>query len=263
MSSAAHAVEGGIGAYFLGTRDTLSGIVPPAGTYLSLTYDHLSGDVDGITVGGLPIRANVNVDLNLYRLGLTHVLDGEIAGGTPGFNVTIPIPDVALDYTAVTPPVVGVGFDDATSGVGDIAVTGLLGWHSGNLHTSTALSIYMPTGDYSTASLDIPNRTIDALSNGKNIWSFQPVFAATWLDPKTGFEASGAASLLFSTKNTATNYQTAPAFQFEGAVVQRLPSGWGIGLAGYTYQQLADDSGSGADQSRAFLGAESLKARVR
>ena len=31
------AVEGGIGAYFMGTRDTFAGIVPPPGTYLSFT----------------------------------------------------------------------------------------------------------------------------------------------------------------------------------------------------------------------------------
>jgi hypothetical protein len=35
------AVEGGIGAYFMGTRDTFAGIVPPPGTYLSFTYDYL------------------------------------------------------------------------------------------------------------------------------------------------------------------------------------------------------------------------------
>jgi hypothetical protein len=94
------------------------------------------------------------------------------------------------------------------------------------------------------------------------VWSFQPVFAATWLNPETGLEVSGAASLLFSTYNEATDYQTAPAFQLEAAVVQRLRSGWGFGLTGYTYQQLADDSGDGADLTRRALGADSLRARV-
>ncbi|MEE4188511.1 MAG: transporter, partial [Roseobacter sp.] len=248
--------------YFLGSRDTLAGIVPPPGTYLSFSYDYLKGDVQGLSLGGLPIRADAEIELNLIRLGFTTAFDTTIWGATPAINVVLPIPDISLDYTAVTAPLAGRSIDDDVFGVGDISVTGLLGWHSGNLHYSTALTVYMPTGSYETASIDVPNREIEALSLSKNVWSFQPAFAATWLNPQTGFEVSGAASLLFSTKNSATDYQTAPALQLEAAVVQRLRSGWGFGVTGYHYQQLDDDSGRGASQTRAALGARSLKARV-
>jgi hypothetical protein len=258
----AGAVEGGTGAYFLGSRDTLAGIVPPPGVYLSFSYDRLEGEVEGISIGGLPIRADVEVDLNLYRFGYTQVFEAELWGGSPAINVTIPVPDIELSYTAVTPPLDGVGIKDTSSGIGDITVTGLVGWHRDTLHYSAGLSIYMPTGDYDTASINAADRSADILSNGKNVWSFQPFVAVTSLDPLTGLEISGAASLLFSTFNNATDYQTAPALQLEGAVVQRIPSGWGFGLTGYTYQQLANDSGRGADRTQAALGARSLKARV-
>lgn len=256
------AVEGGIGAYFLGTRDTLAGIVPPPGTYLSFSYDYLKGDVQGLSLGGLPIRADAEIELNLIRLGFTNAFDTSIWGATPAINVVLPIPDISLNYTAVTPPIVGKSVEDDVFGVGDLSITGLLGWHRGNLHYSTGLTIYAPTGSYDTASIDIADREIDVLSLSKNVWSFQPALAATWLNPETGFEVSGAASLLFSTENDATDYQTAPALQLEAAVVQRIKSGWGFGLTGYYYQQLDDDSGRGADQTRAALGARSLKARV-
>ena len=75
-------------------------------------------------------------------------------------------------------------------------------------------------------------------------------------------EFSGAASILFGTKNDATEYQTAPAVQLEGAIVQRIPSGWGFGLTVYHYEQIDNDSGSGAELTQAFLGAQSLRARV-
>lgn len=257
-----HAVEGGTGAYFLGSRDTLAGIVPPPGTYLTFSFDRLEGDVEGISIGGLPIRADAQVDLNLYRFGFTQVLDKQLWGGTPGFNVTIPVPDISLSYTAVTPPLSGLGVNDTTSGIGDITVTGFVGWHRDTLHYSAGMSVYMPTGDYDTATINIADRSVDVLSNGKNVWSFQPYVAVTSLDPRTGLELSGAASLLFSTFNNATDYQTAPSLQLEGAVVQRLRSGWGFGLTGYTYQQLSNDSGRGADVTQDFLGADSLKARV-
>lgn len=256
------AVEGGIGAYFMGTRDTFAGAVPPAGTYVSFTYDHLQGEVGGLSVGGLPIKADTRLRLNLLRIGITRVFEGGLWGGAPAINLTVPLLDADLSWTAVTPPLTGAAIDDTTSGIGDLSLTALVGWRRQRLHYSAGATIYAPTAPYETASVDARNRTVDALSNGKNVWSFQPYVAATWLDTSTGFEASGAASLLASTKNAATEYQSAPALQLEGAVVQRIPSGWGFGGTGYFYQQLGDDRGAGAQRTRAALGADSLQARV-
>lgn len=256
------AVEGGTGAYFVGSRDTLAGVVPPPGTYTALTYDYLSGSVQGLSVGGLTIRADADVELNLYRLGWTQSIDARLWGGQPAFNLTVPIPDISLSYTAVSPPIAGAQVNDGASGVGDMAFSGLLGWNRGNLNYSAAFTITAPTGNYETATINIPARSVDAVSVSKNVWSFQPTVAATYLNPENGLEVSGAASVLFSTENDATSYQTAPALQFETAIVQRIPSGWGFGLTGYAYQQLGDDSGAGADATRAFLGAKSLQARV-
>ena len=39
LAPAAQAVEGGIGHYFLGTRDSFAGVAPAPGTYLSFSYD--------------------------------------------------------------------------------------------------------------------------------------------------------------------------------------------------------------------------------
>jgi len=258
----AHAVEGGLGAYFIGTRDTFAGFVPEPGTYTALTFDHLDGSVDGLSLGGLPIAADANLELNLWRLNVTQVFNAQIFGGTPAIDVTLPYVSGDLSFIAIRPPLQGASISDAASGLADITVTGLVGWHRGNLHYSTGLSVFVPTGDYQTASIDIADRSISALSVGKNVWSFQPYFAATWFVPERGFEASGAISFLFSEKNDDTDYQTAPAIQFEGAVVQRFRSGWGVGLAGYTYQQLGDDTGRGADALKIALGASSLKAQV-
>jgi hypothetical protein len=258
----AFAVEGGLGAYFLGTRDTFAGFVPEPGTYTNLTFDHVEGSVDGVSLAGLPIAADADLDLDLWRLAVTQVFDGQVFGGTPAVNVVVPFPVANLSFTAIRPPLEGASIDDTLSSFGDISLTGLVGWHRGNLHYSTGLTIYAPTGDYETASINVQERTVQVLNAGKNVWSFQPFFAATWFVPERGFEASGAISLLFSEENDATDYQTAPAIQLEGAVVQRFRSGWGVGLAGYTYQQLDDDSGAGAEFTRIALGASSLRAEV-
>ncbi|MEP4461953.1 transporter [Roseibium sp.] len=259
----ASAVEGGLGAYLPGSRTSFAGIVPGPGSYVGLDLVTSSGSVTGLSLGGLPIRADTDLKLSFAKFSYTYVFDAALWGGTPAININIPfVIDANLTFTGITPPLVGVPIDDTTSGVGDITITPMVGWHSGMLHYSAGFSIFAPTGSYSTASIDIPNRTINALNTGKNIWSFQPVFAVTHMNPDTGLEFSGAASLLFSTRNKATDYQNAPALNLEGAVMQHLPSGWAFGAVGYVYQQLDDDSGSGAAATKAALGASSLQARV-
>ena len=143
--------------------------------YLSLSYDNLRGDVAGVSIGGLPIRADAEVEVNLVRLGVTQSFDAGILGGRPALNLTVPILDVDLDFIAVSAPIAGAEVNDTTSGAGDIIVTPILGWSRGMLHYSASLSIYAPTGDYETATIDVADRSVDPRSNGKNVWSFQPV----------------------------------------------------------------------------------------
>jgi len=263
IPSASLAVEGGAGAYLLGSRGSFAGIVPGPGVYGGIDFVYMDGSVDGLSLAGLPIRANTDLSVSFAKLSLTTVFDAELWGGTPALNINIPlISNANLSFVGVTPPIAGVPIEDSTSGVGDITVTSLVGWHSGNLHYSAAFSVFLPTGAYSPSVIDIPNRSVEALNTGKNIWSFQPVIAATHFDPAKGLEFSGAASLLFSTRNDATDYQNAPALNLEGAVLQHTKSGWAFGATGYAYQQLSDDSGSGAETTKAFLGAKSLKASV-
>lgn len=262
-ASPSYAVEGGLGAYLLGSRDSFAGIVPGPGVYVGLDVVHSEGSVQGLTLGGLPIRADTELKLDFLKLSVTKVFDTQLWGGTPAININIPfVLDANLSFIGQVPPITGLAMHDSTSGVSDIAVTSMVGWHKGNLHYSAALSIFAPTGSYHTANIDIPGRTLNALNTGKNIWSFQPVFSATHFDPSTGLEFSGAASLLVSTRNKATDYQNAPTLNLEGTVLQHTKSGWAFGVSGYAYQQIGDDSGSGAESTRVFLGASSLSARV-
>jgi hypothetical protein len=263
LAQPSQAVEGGMGAYLPGSRDSFAGIVPAPGFYAGVDLVFSEGSVDGLSLAGLPIRADADIDLIFTKLSLTQVFDGQIWGGTPAVNINIPfVLDANLSYTAVTAPVAGVGFEDSTSGIGDITVTPMVGWHRGNLHYSAGFSIFAPTGSYKAANLSLRNREVDVLNTGKNIWSFQPVLAATHMDPATGLEFSGAASVLFSTENKTTDYQNAPAINLEAAVLQHTKSGWAFGVSGYGYGQTGDDSGKGAKNSRDFLKADSLRAQV-
>lgn len=263
LGSQAVAVEGGLPAYLLGSRDSLAGIIPGPGTYTTVDFVHFSGDVTGLSVAGLPIRADTNSEVSLIKLNATQVFDGEILGGTPAINIDIPfIIDASLDFTAVSAPLAGANLSDSDHGLGDISFTPMLGWHNGFMHYSAGMTIYAPTGDYDAAAVSTAPPSVDIVNPGRNVWSYQPVVSATYLNTDTGLELSGAASFLFSQKNDTTNYQSAPAFTFETAAMQHLPNGWALGAMGYWYTQLDDDSGAGAEATRNALGAGSLRART-
>jgi hypothetical protein len=262
LARTALAVEGGSGAYLLGSRDSLAGIVPPPGTYVTNDFVFISGKTAALSIGGA-VLGNASLDVFLYKANITHAFKTPLLGGTPALTLTVPVATGKLEASG---EVNGTSFagtlTDKKTGLGDLALTPSLGWHQGPLHYSAAMSIFLPTGLYDTASIDIADRDIDVLNYGKNRVGFDPTFAITHLNPENGREFSGAAGLTFSLENQDTDYQTAPELHLETAALQHLPNGLALGAIGYYYQQLADDSGDGADSFKAALDAESLRARV-
>jgi hypothetical protein len=251
------AVEGGLGAYLLGSRDSMAGFVPPPGSYVTLDVITLDGLVKNVSIGGLPV-ASADVHTTLVKLGFTMAFDAEVWGGQPALNLNLPFATADIDFTGP----LGGGLGDSESGLGDIAISPLIGWHSDKLHWNVFATLFAPVGKYDAASVDLATRDIDALSIGKNVWSVQPGFAVTWIDPERGLELSAAASVLFSEYNSATDYQSAPQIVVEGAVMQHLPSGLALGLTGYAFGQTGDDSGSGAEAIKTVLGVDSLQSEV-
>ena len=257
----AHAVEGGLGAYLLGSRDSLAGIAPPPGTYLTTDVIFIDGNAPTLAIGGVALT-DVESSAWVAKINATHSLKGTLWGGRPVVTFTLPVVSGTLDFASELESGLSGGLSDDRTGLGDLTMTPMLGWSRDDTHWQIGASIFAPTGYYETASVDVPDREVRALSFGKNRWAFMPTAAFTWLDPDTGREFSATGSVTFSLENDATDYQTAPEAQMELAALQHLPSGLALGLQGYAYQQLGDDSGAGADAIRDITGAESLQARV-
>lgn len=254
------ATEGGTGAYLLGSRDSMSGIVPPPGTYVSVDTLWLDAQVDALSIGGV-VLANARSDVFLTKTSFTQSFAGKILGGRPAFTITVPVASGNLEFDSV---ILGAQrrVKDSQTGLGDITLTPGLGWDNGTNHFAFQTSFFLPLGYFQPASIDVPGRQLSALSFGKNRLGIVPVVSWTNLNPKTGFEISASTGVTFSGRNTATDYQTAPEWHAEGAILQHLKSGLAFGASGYAYQQLGEDSGAGADQLKAVTGAVSLKARV-
>lgn len=253
------AVEGGSGAYLLGTRDLMAGVVPPPGTYIVNDFNYINGSAPVLSIGGAVV-VEPEIDAMIYKLSGTEIFKGEFLGGSFGMNVTVPVARADLKADAILGKTRRLTDDQL--GVGDITVSPILGWHHGKLHTSATFSFYLPTGQYSTAEIKPLQGVYDVLSIGKNKFAFDPTVAMTYLDPETGFELSGALGVTINATNTATEYLTAPELHFEMASGLHLPNGLVLGATGYVYQQLANDSGAGARNFQRAVDAQSLQARV-
>jgi hypothetical protein len=260
-SGPAGAVEGGLGAYLLGSRDSLAGIAPPPGDYVTTDLIHIDGSAPAVAIGGVALT-EVSSSAWIVKINATHSFAETLWGGRPVLTFSLPIVASNLDFESEIGDGLSGGFTNDKTGLGDLTITQMLGWNDGNSFWQLGASVFAPTGYYRKASVDVAARQVEALSLGKNRWAFMPTAAYTYLNPENGREFSATASVTLSLENEATDYQTAPEMQLEIAVLQHLPSGVALGLTGYGYQQTGDDSGSGADAIRAATGAESLQARV-
>lgn len=216
-----YAVEGGLGAYLLGSRDSLAGVAPPSGNYLSTDVIHIDGSLSFLALGGAALT-NATSTAWLLKLNYTHSFAGRLGNGQPVVTFTLPIVSGELSFDGDLDNGLGGSFKDGATKLGDLVVTPSIGWSDGDRHWLVAASIFAPTGYYKDASVDVATRTV----------------------------------------NAAIGYQTAHEFELEATAMQHLPSGLALGLTGYAYRQLGDDSGEGADAMRRVTGAESLQARV-
>ncbi len=232
----AWAAEGGAGVYLPGTFGPQTGILPEPGTYATNYSYYYTAEAARVGEGGL-VRANLKVDVFSNFTSLTHVTDWTLWGAQYGFGVFIPF--VYAEYEAnIQVGPIAPRFSDNNSGLGDLIVTPLLlGWHRGNSHFMGIGNVYLPTGEYDTGT---------GVNLGKNRYAIEPAFGYTYLNEENGRELSVGLGYTVNFKNTATDYRTGDEFHTDLILGQHLPNGMMVGAAGYWYEQVTGDSGSGA-----------------
>jgi hypothetical protein len=152
--------------------------------------------------------------------------------------------DVGLSLSSFTGPLGLRTFGPFTFEIGDTNLAPgdtafaplVLGWNAGKFHWNVAVFGFAPTGDYSTRQL---------ANTSLNHWAIMPRFAATYFDPTTGWQATGAAVYSFNFENPATDYESGDILNLEGAITKNFGR-FGVGAVGYAMIQTTGDSGAGA-----------------
>lgn len=245
-ANTAVALEGGTSSYLKGSRDFLGGIVPvEPGVYMRNDIAYYDGSVDRTLLSG-KVQGKIEARLLVNLIRPTFVTPWELFGGTYAFGFTLPLVNAKLTGTLVRPKGTNER-EEHQDGLGDAILTPvLLGWHNGNWHFNSNLSIWVPTGSYKDGRV---------LNTGKNYWSLSPQVGITYLNPTTGWDFSATGVYLLNFENSATNYHSGDVLHFDFAAGRSLNRSFKIGVVGYALQQITGDSGEGAT-----LG--DLKARV-
>lgn len=95
------------------------------------------------------------------------------------------------------------------------------------------LDVYVPIGKYDSA---------EVANIGRNYWTLEPVVACTYRN-KDGIEASAKLMYDFNFENDDTNFESGDEFHFDYVVAKHFGN-VGLGLGGYFYKQITDDSGT-------------------
>jgi hypothetical protein len=251
----AHADESGISFWVPGLFGSLAAVPQTPGWSLGTVYYHTSVAASGsaaaareIQIGRFSPTVNVNLNVNLHAppdllflaptyTFATPVLGGQLAMGVTGIfgrNST------TLDGTLTT----GFGplaatrmgsISDSLTAFGDLYPMATLKWNAGVHNWMTYVTGDIPVGAYD------PNR----LSNiGIGHGAIDGGGGYTYLNPATGHELSGVGGFTYNFKNPDTGVQSGVDFHFDWGASQFLSKQLFVGLVGYAYQQISDDTGS-------------------
>ena len=248
------AAEYGTGPWVKGYSDIFAGVLPSVpGVYVRNDAYHYEGDAQRLIFNGL-IQASVQEKYMADILAISVVTPAKILGGTYAVAVVPSFISMEVDVGIGIDPfrlgrdigpfsrgdIVGpfnLDFGDSKMSQGDTVIAPvILGWDEGNFHWNVAAFVFAPTGDYDRRNL---------ANTSLNHWAVMPHVAGTYFDPKTGWQASGAATYTFNWENPATDYETGEILNLEGTITKNFGA-LGVGVASYGMIQVTGDSGSGA-----------------
>jgi len=187
-----------------------------------------------ITFGDDTLNPGATAKFLVEATNLLYVPQNKVFGGTMGLSLTIPV--ARVDYAATLAGPLGGSRSVEGWGIGDVVSRFQLGWQDGGFSHLIYMQAVAPTGHWERGFSPITGYYRPGVDAG---WAF------TWTDSTKKLQLNGTAGFTFNVENTATNYQSGDEFHFEWAAGLEFAPGLMIGVVGYDYRQVTNDSGSG------------------
>lgn len=237
-STIADADEGGVPFWFSGQYASLAAIAPTPGWTVTLLPYYYSGSADRSRTfpRGDTLVTGVDSHVGLLNTQFAYAWDAKLFGGVPmiglswgaGNNGTSA--NLLVSLPSASPQ---AAVSDSVNGGTDLYPIATLSWDNGNDNWMVYLTADIPVGAYDAkrlSNIGIGHGAIDAGAG------------YTYLDQKTGHEFSAVAGLTYNLENPQTNYRNGIDSHLDWAASRFLSESWQVGIAGYVYYQLTDDS---------------------
>ena len=218
ISSPSLADEGGASLYLPGSFASMAAVPGAPGWSTSLTYYHSTATLQNVSEEADLAYGSVNYAFATPVLGgqLTLSLFGAFGG------MSVDIADTRKD---------------SRLGVMDATPAAAVRWNAGVNNYMVYTLANVPVGTYDVSRL--ANFSIEH-------WGQDAGFGYTYFNQDTGYEFSAVAGATYNFENPQTNYRNGIDAHIDFAASRFISNTFQIGLAGYFYQQLTSDSGSGA-----------------
>ena len=238
--------EGGISFWLPGQYGSFAAVAPAPGFSMPLVFYNYAGSAGrGVTLSrGHLLTAGLNGSFNGLFLVPTYTPDTMILGARPNFSIAF-----APSYSSATANV-GLGplslpRSDSLFGGSDLYPTAQLYWNLGVHNFMTYLAGDIPVGSYNPNQLSSIGIGHGAIDIGG---------AYTYLNEKTGTEASATLGFTKNFENPSTDYTNGTDAHLDLGAAQFLNERFFVGVVGYYYQQLTADRGQlvilGPNESR-------------
>lgn len=252
LVSDAGATESGGGRPVAGTAvNPSAGVVPDQPIMIfNLGLQAVDGNIGAskqIPIAGL-IAAEAENQYTAQSLSLFKVWDTGPGPWHFASSVTMLIMQSEVTVEAFVPAAPELDKSARVAGLYDLAITPIVAgyYFSKDEFLSLSLRVWAPTGRYESGKL---------VNLSQNVWTVIPTLSYTRYLPE-GWEVSSVATLNFSTRNEASNYQSAPLFTLDVLGSKKLGDGWAIGAVAGLIEQIGKDSGPLADKLNGFRGNE-------
>jgi hypothetical protein len=244
LAQPARASESGASFYLLGSGGPEAAIPPPLqGVFLGNTVYYYRGE----SRGNRPLILNGNIAAGIDGTiaadfpAVLWVPSTNILGGTLSAGAMLPFGQVWASASALLSGPrgnqFGVSRGDTAFVIGDPVLTASMAWKLGNTYVQLSDLLNIPVGEYREDAL--ANLAFHRVADDRSV-------AASWHEPKSGWDVSGKTGFTFNGVNGATDYRTGTEWHLEGAVEKQLTPAWALGVQAYYFNQVTGDSGSGA-----------------
>jgi hypothetical protein len=214
------ASEGGGNHYAGGNEDFMTGAAPPPGFYFINYLSYYTADKLRDNNGNrLPF--DFKLDAVADALRFVYSTKVNVFGGNLVLHTIIPVVNLHVS-------VAGTG--QTKTGLGDIFFGPAIAWHTKNFHWIAGIDFVAPTGSYDVK---------DMANIGRNYWSYNPVFVATYLSD-CGLEASGKFMYFINTVNGANDYRSGEEFSMDYLLGKHFGN-LNVGVNGHYLIQTTDD----------------------